>query len=62
MKEFNPQFPADLVKLTEEILNEQLNFLCSDNNTAICSQQEQDLNYRNCQSIKVLRNFQLCLL
>ena len=25
----NPQFPADLVKLTEEILNENLHFLCS---------------------------------
>ena len=25
----NPQFPADLVTLTEEILNEKLHFLCS---------------------------------
>ena len=26
----NPQFPADMVTLTEEILNEKLKFLCSD--------------------------------
>ena len=26
----NPQFPADLVTFTEEILNEKLHFLCSD--------------------------------
>ena len=25
----NPQFAADLIKLTEEILNEKLQFLCS---------------------------------
>ena len=25
----NPQFPADLVLFTEEILNEKLHFLCS---------------------------------
>ena len=25
----NPQFPADLVTYTEEILNEKLRFLCS---------------------------------
>ena len=25
----NPQFPADLVTFTEEILNGKLNFLCS---------------------------------
>ena len=25
----NPQFPADLVKFTEEIFNEKLDFLCS---------------------------------
>ena len=25
----NPQFPADLVTFTEEILNVKLNFLCS---------------------------------
>ena len=27
----NPQSPADLVTITEEILNEKLHFLCSDN-------------------------------
>ena len=27
----NPQFPADLVAFTQEILNGKLNFLCSDN-------------------------------
>ena len=26
----SPQFPADLVTFTEEILNEKLHFLCSD--------------------------------
>ena len=26
----NPQFPADLVTFTEEILNGKLHFLCSD--------------------------------
>ena len=26
----NPQFPADLVTFTEEILNEKLHFLCSE--------------------------------
>ena len=26
----NPQFPADLVTFTEEILNEKFHFLCSD--------------------------------
>ena len=26
----NPQFPADLVKFTEDILNEKLHFLCRD--------------------------------
>ena len=26
----NPQFPADLVTLTEEIFNGKLHFLCSD--------------------------------
>ena len=26
----NPQFPADLVKFTKEIVNEKLYFLCSD--------------------------------
>ena len=26
----NPQFPTDLVTFTEEILNEKLQFLCSD--------------------------------
>ena len=26
----NPQFPADLITFTEEILNEKLHFLCSD--------------------------------
>ena len=26
----NPQFPADLVAFTEEILNGKLHFLCSD--------------------------------
>ena len=33
MKDFfrkcDPQFPADLVTFTEEILNEKLHFLCS---------------------------------
>ena len=28
----NPQFPANLVTFTEEILNEKLHFLCSDQN------------------------------
>ena len=35
----NPQFPADLVTFTEEILNEKLHFLCSvrgDRFTTIC--------------------------
>ena len=27
----NPQFPADLVTFTEKILNEKLQFLCSEN-------------------------------
>ena len=26
----NPEFPADLVTFTEEILNEKLHFMCSD--------------------------------
>ena len=30
----NPQFPADLVTITEEILNGKLDFLCSDK--ALC--------------------------
>ena len=28
----NPQFPADLVTFTEEIINEKVHFLCSDIN------------------------------
>ena len=31
----NPQFPADLVIFTEEILNGKLHFLCSVNYPAI---------------------------
>ena len=31
----NPQFPADLVTSTEEILNGKLNFLCSVNSTSV---------------------------
>ena len=30
----NPQFPADLVTFTEEVLNGILHFLCSDNKTS----------------------------
>ena len=30
MLEETPQFPADLVTFTEEILNEKLHFLCSE--------------------------------
>ena len=31
----NPQFPADLVTFTGEILNGKLNFLCSERNFMI---------------------------
>ena len=34
----NPQFPADLVTITEEILNGKLHFLCSDISIASQSQ------------------------
>ena len=31
----NPQFPADLVTFTEEILNGKLHFLCSENSKGL---------------------------
>ena len=32
----NPQFPADLVTFTEEILNRKLYFLCRDRYLIVC--------------------------
>ena len=32
----NPQYPADLVTFTEEILNGKLHFLCSNMNQKFC--------------------------
>ena len=31
----NPQFPANMVTFTEEILNEKLHFLCSDSRVCV---------------------------
>ena len=44
----NPQFPADLVTFTEQILNVKLHFLCSDANketTMVICEQNSTLTY-----------------
>ena len=43
----NPQFPVDLVKFTEEILNGKLHFLCRDKTSSICARQILCLDYSN---------------
>ena len=49
----NPQFPADLVTLTEEILNVKLHFLCSDIQNTV-----KHLRWKVLQEIATQRSFQ----
>ena len=63
----NPQFPADLVTFTEEILNEKLHFLCSDLSSDLINfkiwrivefkQEWTVLNQRTYQDMSIKRKF-----
>ena len=54
----NPQFPADLITFTEEILNGKLHCLCSDKNSCVlvCYSEE---HYDDDMLVYDLANFRL---
>ena len=51
----NPQLPADLVTVTEEILNEKLHFLCS-----VSNRLNKFATFLNDNFCKLIRNFNRC--